>query len=140
MAKLQVQRISEWNNKARLIELYIDGTKQGDIANGKTLDLELTPGSYDVIAKINTRTSQKLTVTVKADETKTLRLSGFKYGSFVMPLIIGSVLIFLATKAFLQIELKFLLALSIMAFLYPVYYMTLGKNNYLSLTEANRTS
>jgi hypothetical protein len=137
MAKLIVERISEWNNKVRQIDLYIDGTKKGVIENGKTLDFDLEPGSHEIVARINNRGSQKMKLNFTVNDTKTIRLSGFKYGSLVMPLVIGSVLIFLACKAFLNIELKFLLALSILSFLYPVYYMTLGKNNYLSLNEVN---
>ncbi|WP_165750091.1 hypothetical protein [Cellulophaga sp. Z1A5H] len=135
MPKLIVERTSEWNNKARQIDFYIDGVQKGILDNGKTLTFDLEPGTHEIVAKINNRRSEKIQINFTKDETKTFKLAGFKYGSLVMPLIIGSVLIFLVCKAFLNIELKFLLALSLLAFLYPVYYMTLGKNNYLSLSD-----
>ena len=135
MTKIIIERQSEWNNKARKIDIYIDNKKVGIINDGDTQEYPIKPGTHEVFAKIDWCRSQKIEININQDHTKSLTLSGFKFGTWIMPIILGLMLLYyLLTYAF-NINAPFLIGLPAIAFLYPLYYITLGKNKYLTLTE-----
>ncbi len=138
MAKIIVERNSEWNNKAREIGIYINGEKVGTIDDGKTQKYEVESGKYEVYAKIDWCRSKKIIVDTNENEAKTLKLTGFKYGTWILPIILGIMLIYFLGKYALNIDLNFLIGLAGIGFLYPMYFITFGKNRYLILTDKNK--
>jgi hypothetical protein len=137
MAKIIIARKSEWNNKLREIGLYIDGAKVGTIRDGQTKEFEVEGGEHEVYAKIDWCGSQKVHIKTAEADRHTLSLGGFKYGSHMIPIILGlSVLYFLLVYYF---KLPFLQVfwLPILIFLYPTYYLTLGRNQYLTLSKTD---
>ncbi|WP_281847631.1 hypothetical protein [Olleya namhaensis] len=135
MTKISIQRHSEWNNKAREIGIYIDNKKVGVINDGDTQEYPTESGTHEVFAKIDWCRSQKIEINLNQDETKMLTLSGFKYGTWIMPILLGLLLLYYILTYVLNINAPFLMGLPAIAFLYPMYYITLGKNRYLTLTE-----
>lgn len=69
------------------------------------------------------------------DENRSIQLAGFRYGSIISPLILGLMLLYYLLKYTLDLDVNFILILAFVFFLYPVYYITFGRNNYLRLTE-----
>lgn len=82
MAKINIIRTNEWNNRGREIGIYIDGQKAGTIANGETKEFQVSTGQHQLYAKIDWCSSQEFSCLVE-NETKTLVLSGFKNSSFL---------------------------------------------------------
>ncbi len=134
MSKIRIERNSEWNNKVRKIRIYVNGIKVGAISNGETQQYQLEPGTHEVFAKIDWCGSQKLLLNLSENETTTLKLKGYKYGTWTLPIVLGLFLIHFLAKIFLDINLYFLLLLGVFAFLYSMYFITFGRNNYLILT------
>ena len=135
MTKISIQRQSEWNNKARKISIYIDNKKVGVINDGDTQEYPTETGTHEVFAKIDWCRSQKKEISLNQDETKMLSLSGFKYSTWIMPILLGLLLIYYILTYAFKINAPFLITLPAIAFLYPMYYITLGKNRYLTLTQ-----
>ncbi len=135
MSKLIIRRNSEWNNKGRSFWIYIDGEKVEKIADGQTRLFDLEPGKYEVYAKVDWCSSEKMDIEVLENQNTAIGLSGFKYGNIVLASIFGTVLIYLLISLFLKMDFNFLLIFAVIAFLYPVYYITLGKNKYISIAE-----
>lgn len=136
MPTICIKRSSEWANKARKIEIYIDNVKNGTIDDGETKIFELEQGSHEVFAKIDWCRSQKLVIHSNENTTTVLKLSGFKYGKFIVPASFLVLLVyFLGKFDFLNVSSTFLLGLVIAFFLFLIYFITFGKNRYLRLSE-----
>lgn len=135
MPKLIIQRKSEPNNKARKITIYIDEKMVGTLANGETRAYDLELGSHEVFAKIDWFGSKKVKVDVTESPTHALKLSGFKYGTWVGLIIIGLILGYFIGRFRFDEDLDFLLVLAGITFMYPLYFITIGRNRYLKLKE-----
>ena len=136
MPTICIKRSSEWANKARKIEIYIDNVKNGTIDDAETKIFELEQGSHEVFAKIDWCRSQKLVIHSNENTTTVLKLSGFKYGKFIVPASFLVLLVyFLGKFDFLNVSSTFLLGLVIAFFLFLIYFITFGKNRYLRLSE-----
>ena len=82
MAKLIIERSSEWANRVRDIGIYVDETKLGVIGNGKIIEFDIAPGTHTIYSKIDGLTSIPLTFEIGDDRGKTFRLFSFAYGSW----------------------------------------------------------
>ncbi len=89
MTKIIIKRNSEWNNKVREIGIYVDGEKVGTINDGETQEYEIESGKHEVFAKIDWCRSQKIELNTSENETVTLKLTGFKYGAWILPIMFG---------------------------------------------------
>jgi hypothetical protein len=135
MTKIRIERNSEWNNKAREIGIYIDNEKVGTIDDGEIKEYEVVSGKHQIYAKIDWCRSQKLELNTNGNGTITLKLTGFKYGSWILPIMLGfSAIYYLLTYVF-DIKLLHIVWIPVIVLLYPTYLITFGKNRYLILTE-----
>ena|SRR5690554_1501883 len=135
MTKLRIERSSEWNNRARDFGLYVNGDKIGTISNGETKEFELKSGEYQLMAKIDWCQSQTLKFELLENETKTFELSGFKYGNLIIPMFALIFLGYYVLKIAFKIDLNFMIFVGIAMFLYPMYFLTLGRNKYIRIKE-----
>jgi len=135
MAKLIIKRTSEWNNRMRDIEIYLEEEKIGVIANGEVKAFEIESGEHNLKSKIDWCGSEILTFNLNPNETKTIELSGFKLGKFMLPigLIIGGIY-FIFGKQLMDSPMALIVAFFPIG-LFLVYYLTLGRNKYLRLKE-----
>ena len=135
MTKLIITRSSEWNNRARNYGIYLDNSKIGTIANGETKEFDIDSGNHKINGKIDWFTSPKIEFSIQENESKEIEMGGFKYGNIIMPIGLGIMLIILLITFLFKIESNILILFSGIGFLYPLYYMTLGKNRYLTIRE-----
>lgn len=135
MTKIIIERKSEWNNKAREIGIYIDGEKVGTIGDGEIQEYEVESGKHDVYTKIDWSRSQKIEFNMAENDIKTLKLTGFKYGAWILPIMLGfSVICYLLIYLF-EIRFIHIVWIPTIVLLYPTYFITLGRNKYLILTK-----
>lgn len=135
MTNIRIERISEWNNKLRAIELYINGEKVGNIKDGEIQEYEIDSGTHEIFAKIDWCRSPKIKLNIAENETKVMELGGFKYSKWVLFASLGILLLYYLVKHALIIDLHFLIWVVPIGLLYPFYYITFGRNRYLILTE-----
>jgi hypothetical protein len=133
MATIKIQRTSEYINLLRNYRLFIDGQKIGTIANGKTKEFEITAGRHSIVGKIDWCSSPELTFDINDNDTKTLLIGGFKNSNWIMPITIGVIVLCFGLSYALDSD--YILLLIIPTFLIMSYYLTIGRKNYLSLTE-----
>ena len=81
-AAIIVRRTSQFANKLRSIQIYIDGEQVGAVKDGQAATFPVPSGQHEVYAKIDWQTSRPLDLTVKPGETITLEcgspLQGWK--------------------------------------------------------------
>lgn len=133
MAKIEITRRTEWINNAGRIQVYLDGQKIGYIYAGETKEFEVTGGNHKLQAKIDWCGSKVFLFTINENETKVLRLSGFKNSKYLLGITAGIIAMHFLLKHTLKID--FFIWLIIPTFLILVYYFTIGRNNYLIIRE-----
>ncbi|HRP31804.1 MAG TPA: hypothetical protein PKV73_07930 [Agriterribacter sp.] len=135
MATLVVKRTSEYNNRLRDYQLFLDGKKIGTISNGEKKEFEIATGQHNVVARIDWCSSPEILVNLDDTEKKKLVVGGFKNGHWIMPIAGGII----GIGIFLNFAFSFRygLLLAIPYFLTILYYITIGRKKYLTLTEAN---
>ncbi|MFL5807901.1 MAG: hypothetical protein ACJ749_00190 [Flavisolibacter sp.] len=137
MARLIVQRTSEYNNRLRHFRIFIDGEEVDKIANGETMEFHLTPGRHRLYSKIDWCSSQEISFDISDGETKMFKLGGFRHGNWIIPLSVGFVVLGSLFRATAGVD--YVLYLMIPGFLLLVYYLTIGRKKYLTLTELSTT-
>lgn len=131
MAKLNIQRTNEYNNRMREYQIYIDNVFVGSIGNGSTKVFEIADGKHTIEAKIDWCGSPKVIVEINDDETKYLKVGGFKYGKWLMPITMILVIIHFPLTHFLDFDYMLIFALP--TFFLLLYYITIGRKKYLTL-------
>jgi hypothetical protein len=133
MATIILNRTSEYVNRLRNYGVYIDGKKVGTIANGETKDFVVTPGHHSIVTKIDWCSSKTINFDISNDELKEFRVGGFKNAKWLVPT--GLIVIVLSYIVNLRYGFEYLFYLVVPAFLLLVYYLTVGRKRYLTLTE-----
>jgi len=135
MAKLIVKRKKEWNNRARKFKLYIDGEKVDHIGNGEIKEFELKPGKHTVIAKMDWMSSPEFELDLSGDKSKTIELSGYKLGRYLVPFLFGLLGLVLVLDYVFHVEVKFLFYFFIPPLLVSLYYSTIGRKKFIEIKE-----
>ena len=131
MASIIINRTSEYLNRLRNYDVYIDGEKIDTISNGETKEFNISAGQYSILTKIDWCSSQTLLVDINDNETKSFKVGGFKNGNWLIP----AALVILSSISSRLFDFNYLFYLIIPFFLSMVYYMTLGRKQYLTLKE-----
>lgn len=76
MAKLMINRSSEYSNKLRSIGIYLDDKKIGDIADGESKEFEVEEGVHTLRAKIDWCRSNPINLKINSEEIVRFNLSG----------------------------------------------------------------
>jgi len=69
------------------------------------------------------------------NESKEIEISGYKYGHIVMRISLAIMLIYFLVRYLFDLNWNFLIYIVALGFLYPMYYITFGKNRYLRVSE-----
>lgn len=131
MASIIINRTSEYLNRLRNCDVYIDGKKVDTISNGETKEFNISAGQHSILIKIDWCSSQILLVDINDNETKSFKVGGFKNGNWLIP----AALVILSSISSRLFDFNYLFYLIIPFFLSMVYYMTLGRKQYLTLKE-----
>lgn len=135
MALIILKRTNEYNNRMRDYKIFIDGQMVGTIANGETKEFPTTAGQHIVSAKIDWCSSPDMSINVKENQTKNLKVGGFKNGQFLIPIGIGLVVLNFILSKFVNFESTMFLVVPLLLLI--IYYLTIGRKKYLTLTEMN---
>lgn len=76
MAKLIINRSSEFANKIRSIEIILNDEKIGEINDGESKEFDVESGNYNLVAKIDWCYSNITSFTIHDDATVRFNLSG----------------------------------------------------------------
>ncbi len=109
-------------------KIIIDKKGYGTIKN-ENKEYEIENGQHEIYAKSAWCGSQKITVNITDDKIITLTLNSFKNEGIVKAvfMLLAGLLIFTKNVIFGII--------AGVVFLYPLYYVTIGKDKYLELVE-----
>lgn len=133
MTQITFQRASEYINAIRKYTIVIDDKEWDTLGNGATKTITIPPGIHTIYAKIDWCQSPKITLECLENEPITLKIGSFKYGNRLIPIA----LILFITHLILSLVFNFndLIYLYLIIFLIMIYYITFGRNKYLTIKE-----
>lgn len=134
MATVIIERSNEFNNRLRDFGVYIDDTKVGTIANGETQEYEVNSGEHTIFCKIDWAGSQKIKFNTDTDLVKIFKVSANRSSKWSTLLALGGFILFLILK-YSGFSTPYYTLFFIPIFLIGVYYITIGRKKYLSLSE-----
>ena len=133
MATIKLQRTSELVNMFRHYQIYIDGKNIGAIANGEKKEFPISSGQHTIIARIDWCSSQEIDFYIGETETKIFNVGGFKNGKWIIPIAIGLIVLGFALNLSYANKLSVLIAFLVFGLL--IYYVSIGRKKYLTLSE-----
>ncbi len=133
MTKLIIKRNSEWNNRARQFGIYLNDKKIGTISNGETKEFEIDSGKHKINGKIDWCKSPTIDFEIAENESKTIEIAGYKYGNILLLIVSVFIIIAILSKYSFPIVSEFFISFAAIGFLFPLYYLTFGKNRYLRI-------
>lgn len=113
-------------------KIFIDNVASGTI-NKQSKTFNVSNGHHQIYAKAAWCSSQPLTVNVTDQKTTIVTLNSFKHETLFKAafMLLAGLLLFTKNMIFA--------VFAAIVFLYPLYYLTFGKNNYLQLSEKTIT-
>ncbi len=82
MGKITISRESQFMNKMRSYDIYVDGEKTGEIKNGETEEISVTPGEHVIQLQIDWCKSKKIPFRLSEGESHSFqcgsRLKGWR--------------------------------------------------------------
>ena len=135
MAKLIISRRKEWQNRGRQFKIFVDGENIDLIKNGEIKELDLKSGNHKVKFKIDWCESQEVEIEIPEDKSRSLEVSGFKIGRWVLPFFNLTLAAFFLIKVFLDQTIKELVYVSIPFLLIMMYYLTIGRKKYIEVSH-----
>lgn len=133
MSSIKIQRTSEFNNRIREYKIYIDGQLIGKIGNGETKYFETTTGLHTLNVKTDWCSSPDITFNINNIETKNFKVGEVKIVSSIMPVTLGVIFLHIALSRL--VDFNYTILILIPTFLLLVYFLTIGRNNYLTINE-----
>ena len=135
MPKLLIKRNSEWANKMRSFDLYLNGRKFAEIKDKQVLSFTVPEGKYQLMAKLDWCGSQPLPIELKEGEIKRIEIKGFIFSKSLLPAAIVTGGLYFGIYFKLHVNSLFLATVMMFLFGYMVFFMTFGRNQYLRLRE-----
>lgn len=135
MPKLLIRRNSEWANKMRSFDLYLNGRKFAEIKDRQVLSYTLPEGKYQLVARIDWCGSKPIDFEIKEGEEKRIEIRGFIYSKYLLPIAVFIGLLYFAIYLKFDVNSLFLATVMMFLFGYIFYFMSFGRNQYLRLLE-----
>lgn len=139
--KIIINRKSEWRNRNRGFQVFIDGKEVGKITNGSSEEYQAEPGTHTIQCKIAWCSSPAITIVVKDGENSFVTVgSAMKFYNIGMVLALLVIVAGFGIPSFLHVPLPAYfgtvqLAVFLPFLAYLLYYQTLGRKNYITITE-----
>ena len=133
MPKLLIKRNSEWANKMRSFELFLNGVKISEIKDNQLISFNIPEGKYQLVAKIDWCGSKPVYFDISEDEVKRIEIKGFIFSKYLLPTAILVGLLYFGIYFKFQVNSLFLAVLLMFFFGYILYFMSFGRDQYLRL-------
>ena len=135
MPKLIIQRNTEWANKMRSFDIYLNGSRFCKIRDKEVLSFEVPEGDYEIVAKLDWCGSRPLFLSLKEGELKKIEIRGFQFSHLLFPLTIIVCSFYFVVYFKYGTNSLFLGTLMMVLFGYLFYYISIGRNEYLRIKE-----
>jgi len=134
MATIKIKRATNFFNRTRNYQIYIDGQLAKTSYLNGIESIEVDASFHNLSAKSYWVSSKELSIEIKENETKTFEVSIFKSRKiFYLIIVFLFLLPFVQSGAFM----KYAGFIPIPAFFILIYYLTFGRKEYFILKEVH---
>ena len=135
MPRIIITRNSEWANKWKDFDVFLNHDYLATIKDRETLTFDLPAGNYDLNAKMDWCGSQRFQFELSENEERYFEVTGFIFSKYLLPLAFSCFIIFWVLYFLFDYQ-SLPLAFILMAFLgYILYFMSIGRNQFLQIKE-----
>jgi len=134
MATIKIKRTNDYVNALRDYRLFIDGQKIGTIGNNQIKEFDIPIGQHSLSAKIDWCSSPDFSFETNGSDSKIILLGAIRSWRWLMPLISISIVLALLLKDVSY----YIAALVLIPLLYILYYLTIGRKNFLTIEELKK--
>lgn len=132
MAIIRLQRTKALINLTRKYEIYIDENKVGTIANGETIEVQISAGKHKIFAIVDWVSSQEIDFYIKDTQTINFNINVSKKIYWLLLLVFGIGILGNITNSYHH---NSLLIITVLNFGFLIYISTVGRKKYLTLDE-----
>ncbi|HEX4851654.1 MAG TPA: hypothetical protein VFV08_12640 [Puia sp.] len=136
--KIILTRRAEWLNRVRQYRVFIDDAEVGSIRNGSSEEYIVSPGSHTIQCRISWYSSPVFSVLVEQERIEYLLVkSGMRYYWYTIFLLVAGMIVNLSYFRNMMQRPVWVLAIKLClvlpALLYILYYLTVGRREYLRI-------
>jgi hypothetical protein len=102
-SSILVERSSQWVNRMRDINIYIDGKYAGSVSNGKTAEFPVSSGTHNIYAKVDWCATRSQEITIPPGQSLYLELGSPLTGGKIF---LAMIYAFFKTKDYLYLRVK----------------------------------
>lgn len=135
MSKILIKRNSEWANRTRPIQLFINGKEFMEIKHQQLVSIDLPAGEYRLSAKLGWGRSRTLFLNIEKEETRRIEIKGFLLSEYFLPLAVISFTLYLGNLILFNKNSLVMGFIIMLLFGYWLYFTTIGRRDYIRLIE-----
>ena len=118
-------------------QIYLDCEKIGNIANGEKKEFQIPDGKHTLIAKIDWCSRPEVALDITKDQPNVFKVGGFKNANWFILIVFLLVFLMVVLNLFFDKEWFFYFPLPL--FIVQLYFFTIGRKKYLTLTEIKKS-
>lgn len=135
MAVIKIQRDSGYVDKIRNYKVFIDNEKVGIISEGEIKEYNVSPGTHTISTKIDWAGSKDIIVDLKENDVVNFKVENYTAKHWLISVYFIAFITLVHIVLFITIDFQYTSLLFIPILATMGYYLTLGRNKYLTLKQ-----
>lgn len=135
MAVIKIQRGSGYVDKIRNYKVFINNEKVGVISEGEIKEYNVSPGTHTISTKIDWAGSKDIVVDLKENDVINLKVENYSAKHWLISVYFIAFITLVHVVLFITIDFQYTSLFFIPILAIMGYYLTLGRNKYLTLKE-----
>lgn len=135
MATIQLTRKKEFQASSRKYQVFINDEILGTISNNETKKFTVVPKRYRMVVKLDWCSSPIISFNLAEGETKCIQVEGILHKGLWYKICLCFIFLEFIYVAVRETDFSGLSVIPLL--LYYLYFFTLGRNKYLTVTVVN---
>ena len=135
MAVIKIQRGSGYVDKIRNYKVFINNEQIGVISEGEIKEYNVSPGTHIISTKIDWAGSKNIIVDLKENDVVNLKVENYTAKHWLISVYFIAFITLVHIVLFITIDFQYTSLLFIPVLAIMGYYLTFGRNKYLTLKK-----
>ena len=135
MAVIKIQRGSGYVDKIRNYKVFINNEQVGIISEGEIKEYNVSPGTHTISTKIDWAGSKDIIVNLKENDVVNFKVENYTAKHWLISVYFIAFITLVHIVLFITIDFQYTSLLFIPVLATMGYYLTFGRNKYLTLKQ-----
>jgi len=135
MAVIKIQRGNGYVDKIRNYKVFINNAQVGIISEGEIKEYNVSPGTHTISTKIDWAGSKDIIVDLKENDVVNFKVENYTAKHWLISVYFIAFITLVHIVLFITIDFQYASLLFIPILAIMGYYLTFGRNKYLTLKE-----